>query len=164
MQNSPETKQKRNMLRAKWKREIKSNTIPKTTKRVCKICGQLKDCGWNYTFSSTGKPEYRTKCVECYKIYLSELRKTQRTKLTNSHRKRMIRGKKRAIQYLGGRCAKCGYNKAICALTFHHRDRTSKLGTVGQMLDWSWKKLKQELDKCDLLCFNCHMELHGEKI
>ena len=38
-----------------------------------------------------------------------------------------------------------------------------KEGTVGQMLDWSWDKLKAELDKCDLMCFNCHMELQGEE-
>ena len=163
MKNSSETLLKRNALRAKWKKEIDSSTIPSTIERVCKMCGETKDYGWNYTFSQTGKPEYRTKCVDYFKIYLSKIRKNLRPSLTIKHKQRMSDGKARAVKYLGGECIKCGYDKTNCALTFHHRDRADKEGEVGQMLDWSWNKLKKELDKCDLMCFNCHMELHGEQ-
>lgn len=161
MKNSPETLLKRNALRAKWKKEIDPLSVPPTVKRVCKMCGQLKDCGWNYTFSQTGKPEYRTKCIDCFKIYLSKIRKNLRPSLTIKHRQRMLDGKIKAVEYKGGKCIACGYDKTVVALTFHHRDRNEKEGDIGQMLDWSWDKLKKELDKCDLMCFNCHMELHG---
>jgi len=30
------------------------------------------------------------------------------------------------------------------------------------MLDWSWERVKAELDKCELVCFNCHMEMEDE--
>ena len=63
-----------------------------------------------------------------------------------------------------GKCIICGYNKSLHALTFHHRNPEEKEGTVGQMLDWSWDKLKAELDKCDLLCSNCHKELHNPEM
>jgi hypothetical protein len=45
-------------------------------------------------------------------------------------------------------------------MTFHHRDPETKEFTVSQMLDRAWSVLVTELDKCDLLCFNCHMEEH----
>jgi hypothetical protein len=47
-------------------------------------------------------------------------------------------------------------------MTFHHRDAVTKEFSVSQMLDRSWEVLRPELDKCDLLCFNCHMEEHCE--
>jgi hypothetical protein len=57
----------------------------------------------------------------------------------------------------------CGYQNSLAALTFHHTNKDEKEFGVSQILDWSWKKLKSELDKCILLCFNCHMEVYGEE-
>ena len=45
-------------------------------------------------------------------------------------------------------------------MTFHHRDPADKEFLVSQMRDRSWEVPRAELDKCDLLCFNCHMEEH----
>ena len=68
--------------------------------------------------------------------------------------------KKRAIEYKGGKCLKCGYNKYFGNLTFHHRDPLQKDFTIsGQSI--SFDKLKSEVDKCELLCHNCHGELHA---
>ena len=69
------------------------------------------------------------------------------------------RTKRRAVEYLGGKCQLCGYCKSIAALTFHHRNRAEKNFKIGSGVTQSWDKIKKELDKCDLLCFNCHMEL-----
>lgn len=68
------------------------------------------------------------------------------------------------VEYKGGRCEICGYAKCIAALEFHHTDPRLK--------DPSFKKdgftsrritldaLKKEIDKCILLCSNCHREVH----
>lgn len=67
-----------------------------------------------------------------------------------------------AIEYKGGKCSCCGYNKCKAALEFHHLDPNEKefgLGTKG--LTRSWDKIKIELDKCILLCANCHREIHN---
>ena len=68
--------------------------------------------------------------------------------------------KEKAIEYKGGKCQKCGYNKCDGALEFHHRDPSQKKFIISRNLNISWKKLKVELDKCDLLCANCHREIH----
>lgn len=66
--------------------------------------------------------------------------------------------KLKAIEYKGGKCIVCGYNKSIRALQFHHLDPTQKdFGISGTTK--SFEKLKPELDKCVLLCANCHGEV-----
>ncbi len=63
------------------------------------------------------------------------------------------------MQYLGGGCLVCGYSRRL-GLTFHHRDKKTKSFTIAKGLSFSWQRLKKEIDKCDLLCGNCHAELH----
>jgi 5-methylcytosine-specific restriction endonuclease McrA len=66
--------------------------------------------------------------------------------------------KLKAIAYLGGVCQKCGYKKLPHALEFHHRDPSKKEFSLGLPHTRSWEKMKAEIDKCDLLCANCHRE------
>lgn len=68
-----------------------------------------------------------------------------------------------AIDYKGGKCVECGYNKCNSALEFHHTDPNEKDFTISSNKNLSFKKIKKELDKCILLCSNCHREKH-EKI
>jgi hypothetical protein len=77
-------------------------------------------------------------------------------------RSRGIERKDFFIKEKGGKCEMCGYSKCRRALTFHHRDPNTKsfelnVRTLGNM---SQSKCEEEAKKCDLLCFNCHMELH----
>lgn len=71
--------------------------------------------------------------------------------------------KEKSVKYKGGKCIKCGYKKSIWSLNFHHRDPKEKDFGIGSYSILSWEKIKIELDKCDLLCANCHGEEH-EKI
>jgi hypothetical protein len=75
------------------------------------------------------------------------------------HRKKV---KARAIAYKGGKCKVCSYNKFPGALEFHHLDPSLKnfeIGSDGYKV--KWEKLQAELDKCILLCSNCHAEVEG---
>ena len=66
-----------------------------------------------------------------------------------------------AIDYKGGRCQLCGYNRCPEALEFHHLETSGKdFGISDKGYTRSWKKIKEELDKCILLCANCHREVH----
>jgi len=67
--------------------------------------------------------------------------------------------RERAIAYLGGSCKICGYDKWPCAFDFHHVDPLHKDFTISQHMT-SWDRIKPELDKCELLCSNCHREVH----
>jgi len=75
-------------------------------------------------------------------------------------RRRMIKDK--AIAYLGGKCNFCGYNRCFSALDFHHIDEKSKsFGLSQRGLTRSWERTRQELEKCVLVCANCHREIHA---
>ena len=76
---------------------------------------------------------------------------------------RRLRNKQKAIDLLGGECQICGYNECIAALDFHHREGEKKEAKMSVLWHYSWKRIKKELDKCDLLCANCHRELHFKK-
>jgi len=57
-------------------------------------------------------------------------------------------------------CAQCGYNKNPAALHFDHIDKSTKLFQVGVCHTRSWKAIFKEMEKCTLLCANCHSERH----
>lgn len=68
--------------------------------------------------------------------------------------------KQRCVDFLGGKCVKCGYKKCLAALDFHHVDPSKKKFGISLKLGRSWDKLKDELQKCIILCANCHTEEH----
>ena len=75
--------------------------------------------------------------------------------------KRRKRLKEMAVEYKGGKCMFCSYSKCIDALDFHHVDEDEKsFGLAKDGLTRSWKKIRKELDKCVMVCANCHRELH----
>jgi len=68
--------------------------------------------------------------------------------------------KQEAVEYKGGRCAICGYDKCIEALSFHHlREKEFGIGEKGYTR--AWERVKVELDDCILVCHNCHAEVHA---
>jgi hypothetical protein len=69
------------------------------------------------------------------------------------------------VAYKGGKCQKCGYNKYAGALDFHHRNPKEKDFVICKRLRNNTLNnvLKRELDKCDLLCANCHREVHFDE-
>jgi len=80
-------------------------------------------------------------------------------------RRCVTRKKQKAVDAFGGECQICGYNKCLGALEFHHRDGEEKLVAPSYAVNkWSWERAKVELDKCTLLCANCHREVHEDLI
>ena len=86
-----------------------------------------------------------------------------------SNSKAVMRTQKRkklhAIDFFGGKCQICGYNKCVEALEFHHIDSEDKKYSPSYViLHWSWARAKPELEKCLLVCANCHREIHSKEI
>lgn len=69
--------------------------------------------------------------------------------------------KKMAVEYKGGKCMFCGYNKYHGSMHFHHTDPTKKDFNISDFKTYDFEKIKRELDKCFLVCSNCHGEIHG---
>ena len=53
-------------------------------------------------------------------------------------------------------CSKCGYNDHPAALDFNHRDPATKFKGPAEMSTYKGSRIQAEIDKCDVLCANCH--------
>ena len=67
--------------------------------------------------------------------------------------------KKRAVEEKGGHCILCGYKRCYRALHFHHVNDFLKEIDISKCS--SWDQAVKELDKCVLVCANCHAEVHS---
>lgn len=163
MKNSPETLLKRNQLKKFYKDTIDPTSFLHEIVKKCKDCKKKKPCKWQSSFTQTGIPEYRARCNDCHNDWCASLSKSpHRKKSRNAKKRENIKKKKQhGVARLGGKCKVCGYDKCLAALTFHHREPEHKEFSLGQLYEYSLEKFNKELDKCDLLCFNCHMELHS---
>lgn len=115
--------------------------------RLCGRCGEKKE---REQFYREGKNSNRPQgyCKTCSNKYTIE---------------RQRRIKRSLLDYKGGKCEKCGYKKCDAALEFHHKDPTKKDFHISKYKNKEFNKtIKKELDKCMLLCANCHREAHNE--
>lgn len=87
--------------------------------------------------------------------------KACRVESTTRKRKRL---KQKAVVYKGGCCEKCGYDKCLGALQFHHPDDNKEFNVSARGNTHSWERVKAEVDKCELLCANCHAETHYKEL
>ncbi|MCE9644128.1 HNH endonuclease [Candidatus Parcubacteria bacterium] len=82
--------------------------------------------------------------------------------LREAVKKRRKRLRLMAREHLGGKCMLCGYSRCLEALDFHHRDPKKKdFGLSEGGITRSWEKTKKEIEKCALICANCHREVHA---
>ena len=111
----------------------------KTIQKECKHHGLC-----DHSLNKEGK-SFRYRCKQCNVVNV--LKRRKKVKL-------------QAIEYKGGQCQNCGYKKCQEALEFHHLDPTQKdFGLSTKGICRSWERVKAELDKCILLCANCHREV-----
>lgn len=93
------------------------------------------------------KSENRWRCKECRKDAVIDKRRRNKIEL---------------VKYKGGKCEICGYDRCIDALEFHHLNPETKSFGIGNGDVRSLKRLKEEVDKCIMVCSNCHKELHAK--
>ena len=70
------------------------------------------------------------------------------------------RRKEDIVYVMGGCCQICGYNRAITALDLHHLNPADKEFGIGAILNKDWELMNSEIQKCILVCANCHREIH----
>jgi len=85
----------------------------------------------------------------------------RREELIKAVAKRRRKVKLMAIEYKGGHCQICGYNKYPGALDLHHISGQKSFSIGDKGYTRSWERTKEELDKCVLVCANCHRELEA---
>ncbi len=113
----------------------------------------------------------RKYCLECSpfgmhntkNLMVSEKERQRRDKSGSNVIEYRREAKRTCVAYCGGKCEICEYNKCMSALVFHHLDPNGKdFGLSGKSI--AWKNIKPELDKCVMLCSNCHFEIHADMI
>ena len=114
--------------------------------KICPSCNIKKPREDFYTRREENRITFSSHCKECSKNKAMDWQRNT---------------KKLAVDYMGGSCMCCGYDKYLGALEFHHKNPNEKDFTIGQRKNLSFGKLKPELDKCLLVCANCHKEIHG---
>ena len=150
---------------------IEGNRHNLSNRKYCLECSPFKQHNTKQIHLKKTAPNEK-KCSKCEKIKTKNEFYIRKTGTLSSYCKvcaseevleRKKKLKEKAIEYSGGKCIKCGYDKYIGALEFHHRDPLHKDFSISAHANRSWTLIKIELDKCDLLCANCHRELHGKK-
>jgi len=141
------------------------------TKRFCN-----RSCAGAYNNKLFHKRHRKKQCASCGDLiltgrkYCSEIcrtvgRKSRTPGSTSANKSTYVvswrqKAKLRAIKYKGGCCQICGYDKCVRALSFHHLDVNHKDFGISAV-SRSWSTIQAELDKCVLLCLNCHAEVHA---
>lgn len=112
--------------------------------RECPRCHVHKDASEFYS-----RRGYEGKSVYC------------KSCATNQTIERQRAFKQKCINYKGSKCCKCGYDKCPGALEFHHLDPAGKDFSISRIkLTKFDERATNELDKCILVCANCHREIH----
>lgn len=112
---------------------------------LCSSCGVEITSDNGYKRKGRKRKIFHRECKKC----ISDKTKLKRKK-----------SKEKAIEYKGGSCDYCGYNKNSASLEFHHLNPLEKDEHPSKMIGKDWENLKKEIDKCILLCSNCHREEH----
>lgn len=109
--------------------------------------------------------EYQTNCKKCQKKYRREHYLKNKEKYINKAKKYRLNQKKWFIDEIKSKleCTSCD-EKRYWVLDFHHKDPTKKDGSVGYIAGrFSKKRILEEIEKCVVLCSNCHRDLHYQE-
>ena len=117
--------------------------------KICLTCGEnkpLTQFGANGVISKKNPTKrYKPRCKPCEVVYMRTVYLTKLQTIIGTEPK----------------CKICGYDRCFAALDFHHLDPSTKEFVVAEMKNYSLARLKNEIDKCVLICANCHREVHA---
>lgn len=145
--------------------------------KICKACGASfrgrakrvycsDACKYRYKYPPRDKKiKYGRTCVECGNIYDGYRNKycsdecfaaacVRRRADGISYKKSLV------LEAKLGPCMDCGGDFAPYIMDLHHRDPKEKSFEVSKFSDKSISAIMDEIEKCDLVCANCHRERH----
>ena len=130
--------------------------------KTCSKCKKL--LGYEHFYpNKTKKDGYQYSCIECISAY----KKLNYEKTKQKQKNRVATNKtihKKWFKSIKDNlcCQNCGFSNPL-ALDFHHRDKKQKYKEVSKLVcdGYSKKVILSEIEKCDILCANCHRILHG---
>ena len=131
-----------------WLKKFNIKTIPRSEVSDCRFCPRCKTEKLKTEF-------YNRRNGKGNSVYCKSCSNTQTVE-------RQKRFKQQCVDWKGGKCVGCGYNKCNNALDFHHLGQDKKEFSIAHARLTSFNEnIKRELDKCILVCSNCHREIHA---
>lgn len=120
----------------------------------CSVCRRLKPAS-EFSPQARSSSRLMARCKQCQNA-------------TSNRKKLDKRNERKAqlIELMGGCCQRCGYCEFPAALDFHHVNRSEKAITPATLMDpaFTLDSALSELDKCVLLCANCHRAYEGGQL
>lgn len=133
-------------------------------KLICCRCKNIKD-ETEFSFKNKKNNIRNKTCKICFK----EIRKKWYIKYKKNIIKKNILNKHKNLIWFENykknmKCSKCGESHSAC-LDFHHLDPKNKKFGIGRIINstYSIETIEKEIDKCIVLCSNCHRKLHFEE-
>lgn len=121
--------------------------------RVCSVCEKLR------ARRKRENPARRRLDAEKAARWRRENPEKYRAAYTKEHEKK----KQILLDARVGGCSRCSEKHPAC-LDFHHRDgKKDKLGNIGEIRRFSYRRILEEIAKCDVLCANCHRKHHWDE-
>lgn len=131
--------------------------------KICNKCKKEKSIE-DFSINNTRKDGRNSICKECFRIYRNNHYKENRQYYINKAREYKKQARESFNEFKAQlKCSNCGESR-WWLLDFHHLDPTKKEKEVVNLVQ-SPRKLEKEIQKCIVLCSNCHRDLHyKEKI
>jgi hypothetical protein len=133
--------------------------------KLCPKCNTSKDTEC-FNKARKYKDGLQIYCKECTRSQS----KSYYSRNKDKHCKEIGRRRKQYIKFIKSKldeirisgCCLCDEKEIIC-LDFHHKDPTRKEAEIATLSrrGWSWKRIKNEIDKCVVVCSNCHRKIHA---
>ena len=126
------------------KNKISKTLLKRNNKRkYCEKCGKVLSRNNKGSFCRNCKPKVNSFDEKDYRNIIK-------------HRKKR---KELLVEYKGGKCQICGYDKCLRALVFHHINPDEKKFSISSKVR-NKEDMFKEVDKCIIVCANCHAEIH----
>ena len=129
--------------------------------KKCTNCKELKGIN-EFNYKIKDRDIRQSYCRDCSKAYKKEHYQANTEyykKKARVYTSKYIKNN-RIMSYefkLGNPCVECGESDPI-VLEFNHVDPTDKKYNISEMVNGghSWKSIMNEIEKCEVLCANCH--------
>lgn len=99
-------------------------------------------------------------CRQCYNAKTTKWYRENRERRQQAANERNRKRKAEMVNHFGGKCHDCGGVFPQCVYEFHHLDPSQKDVNPSAALSWSKDRMWDELNKCVMLCANCHKVRH----
>lgn len=127
-------------------------------KRECTRCKKEKSLE-DFRFRNKTKGTRQSWCKECMSKWEKNIWKTSKQRRSSNAKKAALRRKRNVdfvIDYLKDKkCLDCGEDDIVVLEFDHISDKKFEI-SYATRATYSLEKIKQEIDKCDIVCANCH--------